>query len=43
MFKYLGVDQLNSCWHEPVYDRTLQQIDLQVENINIEQVRNFKL
>jgi len=29
---------MSSCWHEPVYDRTLQQVDLQVENINIEQV-----
>lgn len=29
---------MSSCWHEPVYDRTLQQVDLQIENINIEQV-----
>lgn len=25
-----------------MYDRTLQQVDLQVENINIEQVWRFK-
>ncbi|XP_003245794.1 uncharacterized protein LOC100573637 [Acyrthosiphon pisum] len=34
-----GVNQISSCWHEPVYDRTLQQVDLQVENINIEQCK----
>jgi len=38
---YLGVNQITSCWHEPVYDRTLQQVDLQIENINIEQVKYF--
>ncbi|VVC31381.1 Hypothetical protein CINCED_3A009457 [Cinara cedri] len=32
-------NQISSCWHEPVYERTLQQVDLQIENINIEQCK----
>ncbi|XP_050436193.1 uncharacterized protein LOC126842972 [Adelges cooleyi] len=34
-----GINEFQSCWHEPVFNRTLQQVDLQVENINIEQCK----
>ncbi|XP_050532946.1 uncharacterized protein LOC126900950 [Daktulosphaira vitifoliae] len=35
-----GINEMQSCWHEPVFNRTLQQVDLQVENINIEQCKD---
>ncbi|KAI5754565.1 hypothetical protein M8J77_009596 [Diaphorina citri] len=30
----------SSCWHEPLYNRTITQVDLQIENIPIEQCRD---
>lgn len=27
------------CWHEPIYNQTLVEIDLQIPNINIDQVK----
>lgn len=46
LFKHLFSESTSDgagCWHEPIYNYTLVEVDLQIPNIDIEQVSYQKL